>query len=1324
MDPAAQPASLDPRYKFLTTLGRGGMGVVYKVLDRIEGQVVALKTLHPQGGSNGLGGQTLEADATDLLRFDQEIRALSLLHHEGIVRLFDVGHWEGRTYFTMEFLRGLPLQAFFNRPIPDATEIRWILRIFLKALDALEHLHREGFIHRDLKPSNIMVLRRDQGPHQCVGVGAGVEVGVGIGAGAGTAADCGGAEVPVTAEELLADPDPPVKILDLGLVKSREAALPAGRHAPGTPLFMAPEQVDPAASPDPRSDLYSLGVALYGCITRRLPFETVAAALSGHPPVPPGQCNPACPPDLSGTILQLLDRAPWRRPASALDLKRRILRMSGESPSPGPASPDAAEIHPCTEPPPRLLAPSFVGREEALQGIRGLLGRLQDGKGSLVAVTGLRGAGKTWLIDQSGLKTQAVLEHGFSYFQGRHSPGGPLHQGLREVVLGMLLDLARETGPTALSERIGPWGGALLDALGIDSLPEVRDRWPKIEEATPADLGPGRILQAASALLRESARKPRLILIDDLHLADDLDVEILSRAARGLDALPILIIATWRPEAPDAPPALGRWIEEASTMADSGGFLAIHLGAFTDGEASWMARSMLSPPGEIDPPLVGEILDRTGGVPRSIEAAIGALWTGGRLHNDGGTWRIAATALTEAREVPAEADPLAGLDPLEREILEAASILGDHFEPEILPAVIGGSDRGRGGEDRLTARLRSLTAAGLLLQTPEGFAFARPGLREGIGSALDPEGRRGLHLRAAEALLALKGEASADHWDSIARHFEGGGLAPKALEFHLMAGRRAARLHANRRSIASLQAALCLCDAIPAAAGPAAPETAGGPACRIAILTELGRLHLRIGEYPAALKHLEGAMDAMEAPSAQLLDEAGRVHQRQGDIEAARRCFQRSLDLAQAQDDPLSIARALSRLGGASFEKGDLAAAAESFHAALGTASPRGDMEGMSTALYGMGLVEKRRGALEPAEEHFRRSLECFEALGRETEAAAALNNLGNIHRLLGRDPEAIDCLRRSIAIRERTGDRPGLAMTLNNLARLLGRRGELGAAGAAAGKALGIFREVGDQKGILIAQENVGVYLLLQGDFPAAGQALEKAAALAQKLGDRQASSDAIQCLGRIHAARAEAVEADLRFREALRSLSDEDDRDLRASILAALALTRLTLGDGEGADDAVREALWLLGGGKSPESRIEVLLASSELELSKGELPLAEKNVREALDLLGPGGSRYDQALAQRQLGRVLREMGPDQVDRSDKSLGAALRAFEEMGAPAEMAATLVEMGLVWEALGEPLEAKARYAEALGALVTVDAPRRRTAIEERIGGLERRLP
>ena len=155
MDPAAQPASLDPRYKFLTTLGRGGMGVVYKVLDRIEGQVVALKTLHPQGGSNGLGGQTLEADATDLLRFDQEIRALSLLHHEGIVRLFDVGHWEGRTYFTMEFLRGLPLQAFFNRPIPGATEIRWILRIFLKALDALEC--RNGCVHVD-------VIMTDEGP--------------------------------------------------------------------------------------------------------------------------------------------------------------------------------------------------------------------------------------------------------------------------------------------------------------------------------------------------------------------------------------------------------------------------------------------------------------------------------------------------------------------------------------------------------------------------------------------------------------------------------------------------------------------------------------------------------------------------------------------------------------------------------------------------------------------------------------------------------------------------------------------------------------------------------------------------------------------------------------------------------------------------------------------------------------------------------------------------------------------------------------------------------------------------------------------------------
>src|SRR5262249_33090946 len=150
----------------------------------------------------------------------------------------------------------------------------------------------------------------------------------------------------------------------------------------------------------------------------------------------------------------------------------------------------------------------------------------------------------------------------------------------------------------------------------------------------------------------------------------------------------------------------------------------------------------------------------------------------------------------------------------------------------------------RGADERSIARLHALAGRGILLVTATGFAFLRHGLREKLLDLLGPQRRRSIHARVPEALLALKGEASADHWDEIAVHFAGGGEPDKALEFHLKAARRAARLYANRRGISAFRASLAL----------------AGPRARGPIATELGRLHARIGEYPQAMECFQAAL--------------------------------------------------------------------------------------------------------------------------------------------------------------------------------------------------------------------------------------------------------------------------------------------------------------------------------------------------------------------------------------------------------------------------------------------------------------------------------
>src|SRR2546427_7660832 len=125
---------LPTRYQILELLGEGGMGRVFKAYDQVSQSVVAIKTLRTR---------TVE----DLRPLEREIRTLSQLQHENIVRLFEVGTCGGEIFFTMELLSGVSLDQFLKGPQPRDGEIKWLLGVGLKVLSALEYLHTRGLVH-------------------------------------------------------------------------------------------------------------------------------------------------------------------------------------------------------------------------------------------------------------------------------------------------------------------------------------------------------------------------------------------------------------------------------------------------------------------------------------------------------------------------------------------------------------------------------------------------------------------------------------------------------------------------------------------------------------------------------------------------------------------------------------------------------------------------------------------------------------------------------------------------------------------------------------------------------------------------------------------------------------------------------------------------------------------------------------------------------------------------------------------------------------------------------------------------------------------------
>ena len=272
-------ATLAGQYEVVEIVGQGGFGTVYRARQLSVDRTVAVKVL----------SSAASHEKAVVARFESEARIIARLSHPNALKLIDYGRTDDACLFIVtEFLEGSPLDEVLESRGALPTEE--VLRILEQVSQALEEAHDVGVVHRDLKPANIFLQR----------VGRRTVV----------------------------------KVLDFGIAKVMEgASLTTTGELFGTPTYMSPEQVVGDTKLDGRSDLYSLGVVAFECLTGCPPFQanTQYALLLKHADARPPRLHEVEPhlqdPELDALVAALLAKDPDDRPASAAVLVEQLQRL-------------------------------------------------------------------------------------------------------------------------------------------------------------------------------------------------------------------------------------------------------------------------------------------------------------------------------------------------------------------------------------------------------------------------------------------------------------------------------------------------------------------------------------------------------------------------------------------------------------------------------------------------------------------------------------------------------------------------------------------------------------------------------------------------------------------------------------------------------------------------------------------------------------------------------------------------------------------------------------------------------------------------------------
>jgi Nif-specific regulatory protein len=1125
----------------------------------------------------------------------------------------------------------------------------------LQAAAGLAHIHRQGVVHMDLKPRNLGLVPGE---------------------------------------------DVHLKILDFGLAQA--VCEPLDRRIRGTLAYAAPE-VLLQDSYDQRADLYSLGMTLYELATGVLPSAgddrtAIRFHLEGEID-DPRRHRPEMPPELAEILRRLLRRDPSERYASAGQLLAALSQAAGRGS-------DASVLALSRG---TLLASRLVGRDEILLRLRAALAAAAAGQGGVLVLEGGEGMGKSRLLRE--FRLLAAVE-GARVARGRGLPE-------RTQPLGPFLEAAAGLGvevKAPFEAAHEEWEGAKAFApgsdqgLGAPSVARPARRAPRPRERF-------RLYREISDRLTACAAggPPVALLLDDLHLAGEESEEMLAFLAGELTAARVLVVATRRPCEETAG-------SEPGGSGVSPGLSSIRLAPLDRGGTTLLVDACLGTAG-LPATFYDWVHAQAEGSPALTQQLLRHLVEDHVLHFRDGEWKPSLAALARWASAPGGLEAmdwqrLTALPEPEREVLEAASVIAEPFDLELLARLLGQEPQVLYGR---LATLRTEGALERLLESGgEVYCFPRRRFRQALYGSLDL-GRRGvLHRRLAE-ILETRPEpdaAGGERVAAVAEHFWRAGEHGRALPYLVAAAERATAVYghaqaaalycraaeaAAERGEAAAAARLRMAQAEALSAGgsfvralrvyhdllrlPEAEEA--GPGFLALVHVRKGRLHSRLGEHEAALESHERGLARSSGPGSRAADD-GDEAQTSLEIELLQGKALALRDLAQWEAAFASAREALSRAGALRLERQ------------------------RAQLLNTLGTIFSARGDWRRAGRLLRRALRVGERAGDEALCLTLRNNLGNVLWKTGDYEQALALYSRNLEHCERTRDPWGQIFALNNLGILECSRGNWRAALEPLTRSLEIKRRLGARGNEALALLNLGEVEEVLGNWQRAERHYARALKLLERSPEGAERFAALAQLASLDRKRGRAADAERQARAALAGAERLGDRDLLAHCYHQLGLIEKDRESWETAAEHLGKALELVEATGTRQALARVHISLADLALRRTQIEHAAHHAAEARRRVEALGDR----LARGKLLAVEARLAGlrDDVDGCERLFAEGVRLFEELETPYEYARSLYEWGLRTWNLDTALERLGRALVAFERLGAENEARRTSGAVERI--------